>query len=311
MLKSWKPILVLTLVGGVLGALVSLVVPPVYESSVTLLPQRDDSSANTLMNRLSGIVGMSVSDDDTLEDLYRTILHSDRLLTPLLSESWPSSVSPEPTSLYAALGLSTGATDRDTLETMAKAVEKLTNTVVQFERDKSNGFMKLSVELKHDPVLVQAVASRLASDLDSFLADYHSQHTSRQRLFVASRLDTIASELKLTEQVLADYVESNRMYNDSPELLRRYEELKRRVHAKHSVWVELSGQLEMARIKEHDRQYRLNVLDLADLPAHPVSPKASIYGLMGALLSLSSAMVLVANGISLPEFRMGRQGNAD
>lgn len=294
-----------------MGLLVTIFVHPVYKSSVTLLPQRDQSSANTLMNQLSGIVGMSMDSDDTLEDLYRTILHSERLLSPLLSESWPSSVSKDHPTLYEVLGLSVGSTERDTLLCKFKAIEILTGGVVQFERDKSNGFMKLSVELKNDPVLVQAVASRLATDLDSFLTGYHSQHASTQRQFVASRLDTITSELRLAEQELAGYVEANRFYKSSPELLRRYEELNRTVLAKHSVWVELSGQLEMARIREHDRQYRLDILDDATVPMRPVRPNKSIYCLMGALLGVSLAMAMVANRGTLAVNRMDRRGNAD
>ena len=273
-------------VGLLLGLILSLLIAPVYRANVTLLPQRDQASGGSFLNQLSGVIGISMQENGSLEDQFGQILHSDQILDSLLSREWHTDRQLEPITLYSALGIDTGSSSRDSLRARSTALKRLRRSIISFRRDKLSGFMEVGVEFPRDPALAKEMANQLANALDDFLVTHHTSRATRQRTFIAARLDTVTNELVEAERQLASFINANRSYQSSPELLRRYQELERRVSAKNVVWVELSRQLEMARIDENRRQVRIDILDSADMPTRPFRPRKLVYCLTGLVIGL-------------------------
>jgi len=174
----------------------------------------------------------------------------------------------------------------DTLKIRDKALHRLGNNVIAFHRDRSNRFMIISAELKDDPLLAKSLASEVATSLDDFLITYHTNHASEQRAFISTRLEAVELELADAESVLTEFELTNRGYLESPQLKRRHSELERHVASKNAVWIELSRELETARIDEHRRLIRINILDDARLPTKAVRPSKAIFAFFGAVLGL-------------------------
>ncbi|MBU0742287.1 hypothetical protein KKG45_08995 [bacterium] len=290
----WKArwwIIILAAAGFVLGLLLAFLLPSVYRAEVTLLPSRDRELNSALLSQLSGFVDINAPRAESLEDLYRQIIRSDKILEPLLDKSWQSSLSDDPVSLYQALGLDLQGSRMDTLRILDKTLRMLSDDVIAFHRDRSSGFMIVSVELAKDPLLAKGLVSEVTTSLDEFLITFHTSHAAEQRAFIGTRLETVALELADAENMLTEFELANRGYLESPQLKQHHGELERHVASKNAVWIELSRQLETARIDEHRRLIRINILDDARLPIRAVRPNKAIFAFFGAVLGLLAGLI--------------------
>jgi len=281
----WR-VIILAVSGFVLGLLLAYLLPSVYRAEMTLLPNRDQDVNGALLSQLSGFAGLNVPGDESLEDLYRQIIRSDRLLAPLLGKTWQSSLFDDQVSLYTALGFDLQGTIADTLRVEEKALKKLSKDVIGFHRDRTSGFMTISAELVEDPLLAMSLVREATTALDEFLITYHTSHAAEQRVFISARLKEVAHELSMAESALAEFELANRGYLESPHLKQRHSELERFVASKKAVWIELSRQLETTRIDEHRRLIRINILDDARLPIMAVRPSKATFSFFGAVLGL-------------------------
>ena len=98
-------------------------------------------------------------------------------------------------------------------------------------------------------------------------------------------------DLERVTDDLASFVETNRLYSDSPMLTRRFNDLSREVEAQTAVWVELRRQLEVAKIDENKTINTVDVLDRASPPVKKAGPARGQYGVIGAFLGFVASLL--------------------
>ncbi|MBK7704111.1 MAG: hypothetical protein IPI34_15115 [bacterium] len=150
--RRWK--LVVAVVAGclALAALLSLLMTPVYEATVTVLP-RSDGARLGLLGSLFEVPGLSAgSGADGKEMLYAKILVSDDVLGSVIDRTWSYRGSPAPVTLYEVFGIDRRPGDAGHEgRARAKLTAKLRDGVVGMVRDKATGFMTVRVRAPATP----------------------------------------------------------------------------------------------------------------------------------------------------------------
>jgi capsular polysaccharide biosynthesis protein len=283
------------LIGGIIIAAVgfgyALLASPMYKATVALLPQAEDSNLG-LMNQVEMISGINLDGGGTNEELYGKIIGSTTMLDSLLGRTWTHTGHDDPVDLYAVFKV-----DVSEKGARHKIHRILRNKVIRFSRDRQNGYMELSVTAPHDPVFAADLANAVVDNLDQFNKSTLHMRAREHRIYVESREAIAAEKLRNKEDELAEFVNDNRSYPDSPMLLVEYNRLSRYVTAQSAVWMELRRQAELANIEENKDMRSVTVLSPADPPVRPVSPRPIFDVVIGFCLGcLVSVMYLLARG---------------
>ena len=101
------------------------------------------------------------------------------------------------------------------------------------------------------------------------------------------------NELENSEIELKNFKESNRGYNDSPELFMIYSQKFREVEAKKEVYMTLQQQLELARIEEVKRSPILHILDHAVSPIKKSSPNRLAFLIISSIVGFNTSYRLL------------------
>lgn len=295
MWRSRRLIAAVILICGIIAAVISLLLPPIYTARVSLLP-RDQGTQQNLLGQLASLTNMQLGNGSTYEDLYGQIITSNRVLDRILDEQWSRYAGDEPKPLMELLG--SHKRPDASVKTWAERERfksNLRRQVISFERRAATGYMQISVSLPRWPELAAELANALAGELDAYLQEMSRGRASEQRRFISDRLDEIRIELDAAASSLADFESQNRSFASSPLLSRRHTELTRDLQVQTAVWIELKRQLEIAKIDENKDVIAIEVLDSATVPFVRSAPSRSLITLGGAALGfvLACGWVLV------------------
>lgn len=284
--KEAKRALIFAALGAALFLIASFFVTSTYTVRVSLLPQNEES--RSLLGQLSGLTDLPLDGPSSPEELFGEILRSERLLSRAIDRPW-SFRGEEGLSLYEIYGVdeASPASREDLLDTLRRRIS--------FRRDPRNGYMEIGLRAPKDPDFAAALAAFLVEELEAINLEYRQGRASEQRAFIEGRESEIRAELALAEEALADFMRKNRLYAQSPTLLTEYRRLFREVETLGTVWTELRGRLEMARIEEADRKPAISLLDAARSPARRSSPRFLLNIFLGIVfgLVLAGARLLV------------------
>jgi uncharacterized protein involved in exopolysaccharide biosynthesis len=279
--------------GALMFLLASFLMTPSYTARVSLLPQNEEGNS-LLLGQLSGIAGFSLEGAASPEELFGKILESESLLSRAASRKW-SYRGEEDQSLYAVYGLDEpGPRDLGNREELLKKLRR----GLSFQRDPRTGYMEMKLRAPHDAEFAAKLAAFLVEELEAFNLEYRQGRAREQRQFVEGREGEIRAELESAEEALSDFVKRNQLYAQSPNLLRRQQRLLREVETLATVWAELRGQLELARIEEADQKPSLNLLDAARPPTKRSSPRYALNAILGALFGLVLAGARLLIGVA-------------
>jgi uncharacterized protein involved in exopolysaccharide biosynthesis len=119
--------------------------------------------------------------------------------------------------------------------------------------------------------------------LTDYLKHERTAQARENREFVEGRYKEAQSELSKNENALGSFRESNRSFNNSPDLAITEGRLYRAVRVQEEVFLELTRQYELARIEEQKATPVVEVLDPPTLHRIPGSPKLPIFAGIGLL----------------------------
>ena len=127
-----------------------------------------------------------------------------------------------------------------------------------------------------EPKLSADVVNNIAESLDNYIRTKRKSYASEQRDYIEKRLRQVKDSLTIAENTLKDFSEQNRMVMQSPELMLQQARLARNVQIIGAVFIELSKQLEIAKIDEVKDTPVLNIKELAKDPILKAGPKRLI-----------------------------------
>jgi len=94
------------------------------------------------------------------------------------------------------------------------------------------------------------VTNRIAEALDNFIRTKRKSYSSEQRQYIEKRLGQVKDSLNYAENRLMSFKEKNRTISQSPALILEQTSLSRGGELLNAVYLELSKQLELAKIDE-------------------------------------------------------------
>jgi uncharacterized protein involved in exopolysaccharide biosynthesis len=155
------------------------------------------------------------------------------------------------------------------------------------------------------PELAQQLNRRLLALLGEFNLRRRQSRASEERRFAEERLSSVKAELRVAEDRLQTFLQSNRDYENSPSLVFSYERLQADVVLLRQVVLTLQQSAEQAKIEEVRDTPTITLVESSSLPVRPDGRGTIKFALIGALLGtfLGIAVAFVRETLSRPSVR--------
>ncbi len=269
-----------------------------YSSSSSFMPEGRQSPVGGLAAQLGlALPGTSGSDSP---DFYADLLKSRELLGAAVTTAYTiPGVLPRPTTLvdlYRTKGETPALRRDEAITRLKKAVDvgisARTNVVS----------LKVSASSAE---LAQRLNQRLLELLSDFNLRRRQSRASEERRFAEERLGTVKAELRVAEDRMQSFLQSNRDYQNSPSLVFSYERLQADVLLLRQVVTTLQQSAEQAKIEEVRDTPTVTAVERPTLPVRPDSRGTLKFALIGAVLGtfLGMGLAFVREAISRPSLR--------
>jgi uncharacterized protein involved in exopolysaccharide biosynthesis/DNA-binding XRE family transcriptional regulator len=296
-IKSKKNNIILsTIISAIIGVSFSFLFTKYYSSEISLYPEKKSTLQGLgQFQSLASNFGMNMPDNNqniNIPDVVKSRLIANKVLDEKwlkkngknvsLYELWEMEKSP----LFSLIT----KTKLDSAYIKEKAVKIFSNHIEVLE-DRLTGLIKIKVKLE-DPLISSNVANFIGRQVQLYIQKANSAKSTKEKLFISDRLKIVKDELESSEQLLKDFKERNRGYEDSPELFMMFSRLFRVSEAKKQVYLTLQQQLELARIEEVKQSSILHILDDAVPPSRKSAPNRFLFLIIFTILGFSLTTLL-------------------
>ena len=286
-----------TLLLGAAGALWALSRHRVYTSVSSFMPEGRQSAAGGLAAQL-GLLLPGTGGTESPQ-FYVDLLRSRELLGSAV------------TTAFTVPGFTRPVTLVDLYDVEGKTPALRRDAAI----DRLDDDLKLSPSTRTNVVTVRASASSpaLAQQLNRRLLDLlgefnlrrRQSRASEERRFAEERLSNVKAELRVAEDRLQTFLQSNRDYQNSPSLVFSYERLQADVVLLRQIVLTLQQSAEQAKIEEVRDTPTITLVESSSLPVRP-DPRGTVkFALIGAFVGvfLGIAIAFVRETLTRPSVR--------
>jgi uncharacterized protein involved in exopolysaccharide biosynthesis len=268
-----------------------------YTSFSSFMPEGRQSAAGGLAAQL-GIVIPGTGGTESPQ-FYVDLLRSRELLGSAVTTAFTVPGASRPMTLvdlYEVQG-ATPAIRRD------EAIDRL-NDALDLSPSARTNVVSVKVSAT-SAVLAQQLNRRLLELLGDFNLRRRQSRASEERRFAEERLGTVKAELRVAEDRLQSFLQSNRDYENSPSLVFSYERLQADVVLLRQVVMTLQQSAEQAKIEEVRDTPTITLVESPGLPVRPDSRGVIKLALIGAVLGLflGVGIAFVRETLSRPSLR--------
>lgn len=181
----------------------------------------------------------------------------------------------------------------DTQDEAMRRVLREVGKRVAVTTDREAGLIRVQVVTPW-PELSVLVNRRILILIDTVNVERLQTHAAAERRFIETRLEQAREELAAAERDQERFLDRNRQYNDSPELLLGFNRLQRRVDLRQQVYVTLAQAYEQARIDEVRDTPQFTIIDRPEGSARPAGSlfgDAALWFLIGGVMGVLLAVV--------------------
>jgi uncharacterized protein involved in exopolysaccharide biosynthesis len=305
---------VLTL--AALGFLVSLVIAlfrgTFYTATFSFVPQSgQDQSRSSGLASLAGQFGINlgaVTGQGPSPQLYADLLRTREILGALVKDTVvDANGSRMP--LPAFLGIKGTNQPVQAENTVRVLRDKVVGTTVAA---RTSGMITVTVRTRSAQASFM-MAQQLLDALNSFNVAKRKSQATEERRFTEGRLADARAALRASEDAMQQFLQANRQYTGSPELVFQRDRLEREVNLQQQVVTGLAQQYEDARIREVRDTPVLTVLEDPALPALPDPRGRATTVVLGTILAgmIGVAWVIGRTGLQREATRQAKQDLRD
>lgn len=283
--RRWVIVLTM-LVMGALAVAFALLRAPSFTTAASFRPQGAEATQSQLAS-LANQFGVNVggAGGELSPAFYAELLTSREILLRVATTEYE--VEGETTLLADLLEI-----ERDTEDLRVKAViEWLRESAASVQTGTETGIVTLEVTTEW-PELSRQIAERLLAEVSRFNLETRQSQAAEERSFIESRVDNAREDLQEAEDELQQFLQSNRQFEDSPELQFQYERLQRAVSLRQQVYTTLVQSFEQARISEVRDTPVMTVLQPPFMPPGPDERRLKLFLALGLVLGAMGGTVL-------------------
>ena len=252
--------------------LLFFVFKPYFVSTINLLP---DYGANAASSSLSGIASLVTGGSGTPAEIYQTLLMSETVTRPVLEEKRMTLAGKDSMTLieYFRLPSPDASLPPETQqrEQFLRAFKKFQNEILTTNIDALTKVLSVSVSLP-EPKLSADVVNDLVRSLELYVRTKRQSNATSQKLYIERRLTVVKDSLADAENKLKYFQIGNRATDQAPDLLLEQARLQRSVDLMNAVFLQLTQQLEQAKLDEIRDAPILNVAEYAQDPVVKTGP---------------------------------------
>jgi uncharacterized protein involved in exopolysaccharide biosynthesis len=287
------------------------IIKPYYESSVVILPEYGSkSSMFSQFSGLAALAGVKVGEAAPTE-IYQNLLQSESVMAPVINSRYLTKEYPDSVNLIQYFEIDTKDKNPEIQKrTRFLVVNKLfTNALISTDLDRITKILTIKVTMP-EAQLSADVVNKIVESLDFYIRTKRKSYVSEQRYYLEKRVEQVKDSLGICENKLRDFREQNRMIVQSPNLLLEQGRLMRNVEILQTVYIELTKQLELAKIDEIKDTPILNIKEDAQNPIIKVGPKRLLILILILFFSvLASGSYLLYEDIIKKTYKYFRSKN--
>jgi uncharacterized protein involved in exopolysaccharide biosynthesis len=247
---------------------------PYFQSTVTILPEY--GSKSNMLSQLSGlasIAGVKVGDSAPTE-LYQNIITSETVLQEVIYSKYKTNKFSDLVNLITYFEID----GKDEKPSLKKRKEFLTLYDILIQNRISTNVDRMTKILNVTVTMPEAqlsadVANALVNSLDLYIRTQRKSYATEQSYYLEKRTAQVKDSLAAAENNLKVFREQNRIVMQSPKLLLEQGRLMRNVEILQTVFIELTKQLEIAKIDQIKDAPVLNVKEFAKNPVKKAGPR--------------------------------------
>jgi uncharacterized protein involved in exopolysaccharide biosynthesis len=307
-LRQRRLVVQMTVLAVVVVVAITLLLPREYTARASFRSQARNAGASSMIPGIAAQLGLlaPLTDASQSPAFYVELLQSRQILGGVVTQQFP--VPGRPSDTTAAL--------IDLIEVKGKtadirrerAIERLLD-LMDVVASPRTGVITMTVTLK-DPVLAEAVARRLLDELHRFNLQSRQSQARAERRFTEQRLGEVERDLRAAEDRLQTFLQRNRDYRNSPQLMFQQDRLMRDVSMQQGLYSTLAQSFEQSKIEEVRDTPVITLIDQPERPAQPdprgLIKRGILAVLLGGILGLTLALVREgmkrSKELSSPEF---------
>ena len=246
------------------------------------------------LSGLASIAGVKVGESAPTE-LYQNIVTSETVLQEVIYSKYKTQEFSDSVNLIKYFEID-GKDDNPALKKRKEFLalyEILLQSRISTNVDRMTKILNVTVTMP-EAQLSADVANKLVKSLDLYIRTQRKSYATEQSFYLEKRTSQIKDSLIIAENKLKSFREQNRVTSQSPNLLLEQGRLMRNVEILQTVFVELTKQLEIAKIDQIKDAPVLNIKEFAKNPVKKAGPKraSSLITIMFFSLFLSSIYFL-------------------
>ncbi len=258
-------IVLITLIAGFWAGLKSVTSPKGYTAEAVFMPK--GARAQSQLSGLAAQFGVNLGGGDASNSpqMYTDLLEMNSILWPVALKEYR---------IRTDSGVITGNLVKifrikpDRAPVMKKKTVEGLQRAVKGTVAPKTGVINLSVTTGN-PELSLQIAQNLLAQVNIFNLNKRQEQASAERAFAERQVGEKRAELRQAESDLENFMESNRMYRQSPQLTLEYNRLDRQVGMRNQIYTSLLSAYETARIEEVKDLPVINIIEPPELPIGP------------------------------------------
>jgi len=285
LLRARWLIVTVTLLVGASAAGYVMLVQPTFTATAKFMPSQGRGAST----RLSTIAGGGAAPTDivvenTAPEYYSELLTSYPFLKVLVNSTFDAPSLGGQVRFEDTLNLE--ATDDFTQERLAiEAARKRVNvSAVKMKNLAASPIISVTMTAP-DPLLAAQSANSLVEQLIAFNKEFRGSTAMENRTFVEGRLADAGKLLRQAEESLAEFNRLNRKIA-TPDIQAELERRTRAVKVQEEVFIELSRQVELARIQAQENRVSIEILEPAIAPTVRSAPRRTQTVLIAVFIGL-------------------------